>query len=79
MKQVEALNPLEGLDSEAEEKRKQLEEEFSYDGYKYVRGELFANLREPAITIRNGKSISLDINKRYYSCNEMKQALEKCV
>ena len=54
MKQVEALNPLEGLDSEAEEKRKQLEEEFSYDGYKYVRGELFANLREPAITIRNG-------------------------
>lgn len=25
------------------------------------------------------KSISLDINKRYYSCNDMKQALEKCV
>lgn len=48
------LNPLEVLASEAEEKRKQLEDEFSYDGYKYVRGELFANLREPAVTIRNG-------------------------
>ena len=54
MERAELLNPLEELESEAEEKRKQLEEEFSYDGYKYVRGELFANLREPAITIRNG-------------------------
>lgn len=54
MERAEVLNPLEELESEAEEKRKQLEEEFSYDGYKYVRGELFANLREPAITIRNG-------------------------
>ena len=48
------LKPLEVLASEAEEKRKQMEDEFSYDGYKYVRGELFANLREPAVTIRNG-------------------------
>lgn len=54
MKQVDEQIQLEELESESEEKRKQLEEEFSYDGYKYVRGELFANLREPAITIRDG-------------------------
>lgn len=52
--QVDGLCPLEELESESEAKRKQLEDEFSYDGYKYVRGELFANLREPAITIRDG-------------------------
>lgn len=40
--------------SEQETRRKELEEEFSYEGYKYVRSEFFANLREPAITIRNG-------------------------
>ena len=40
--------------SEHETRRKELEEEFSYEGYKYVRSEFFANLREPAITIRNG-------------------------
>ena len=54
MKQVDDQVQLEELETESEEKRKQLEEEFSYDGYKYVRGELFANLREPAITIRDG-------------------------
>ena len=54
MDQETQMNLLEELESDKEEKRKQLEDEFSYDGYKYVRGELFANLREPAVTIRNG-------------------------
>ena len=54
MEKITQLKPLEVLESETEERRKQLEDEFSYEGYKYVRGELFANLREPAITIRNG-------------------------
>lgn len=54
MEQMTLLKPLEDFSSESEKKRKQLEEEFSYDGYMYVRGELFANQREPAITFRNG-------------------------
>lgn len=54
MEEITQLKPLEVLESETEKKRKQMEEEFSYDGYKYVRSELFPNLREPAITIRNG-------------------------
>ena len=40
--------------SERERRRQELEDEFSYDGYKVVRGELFANLRDPAIVIRDG-------------------------
>ena len=40
--------------SERERRRKELEDEFSYDGYQVVRGELFANMRDPAIVIRDG-------------------------
>lgn len=52
MDQMEQINLLDV--SEQETRRKELEEEFSYEGYKYVRSEFFANLREPAITIRDG-------------------------
>ena len=38
--------------SEREQRRKELEETFSYDGYQVVRKELFAHLRDPAVTIR---------------------------
>ena len=40
--------------SEKEQRAAELEETFSYEGYQVVRKELFAHLREPAITIRNG-------------------------
>ncbi len=36
-----------------EQKAKELEENFSYDGYQVVRKELFAHLRDPAVVIRN--------------------------
>ena len=38
--------------SEKEERRQELEDEFTYDGYQVVRKELFAHLRDPAVTIR---------------------------
>lgn len=40
--------------SEKEQRAAELEETFSYEGHQVVRKELFAHLREPAITIRNG-------------------------
>ena len=44
----------EDVASAKERRREELEREFSYDGYKVVRKELFAHLREPAVTIRDG-------------------------
>jgi len=38
--------------SEREQRRREYEESFSYDGYEVVRKELFAHLRDPAVTIR---------------------------
>ena len=38
--------------SAKELRRQELEDEFSYDGYQVVRKELFAHLRDPAMTIR---------------------------
>ena len=38
--------------SEREQRRKEFEDTFSYDGYQVVRKELFAHLRDPAVTIR---------------------------
>lgn len=38
--------------SAVEERRKELESTFSYDGYRVVRKELFAHMRDPAVTIR---------------------------
>ena len=38
--------------SAVEERRKELESTFSYDGYRVVRKELFAHMRDPAATIR---------------------------
>lgn len=35
-----------------DEKAKEIEKDFSYDGYQVVRRELFAHLREPAVVIR---------------------------
>ena len=40
--------------SERERRRAELEQDFSYDGYKVVRKELFAHLRDPAVVIRDG-------------------------
>ena len=37
-----------------EERAQELEDNFSYDGYQVVRKELFAHLRDPAVTVRNG-------------------------
>ena len=42
----------EGLASAREARRIELEQTFSYDGYMVVRKELFAHLRDPALTIR---------------------------
>lgn len=36
-----------------DERAQELEREFSYDGYQIVRREMFAHLREPAVTIRS--------------------------
>ncbi len=38
--------------AEIESKKEQLENEFDFDGYQVVRRELFAHLRDPAVTIR---------------------------
>ena len=38
--------------SEREQRRREYEESFSYDGYEVVRKELFAHQRDPAVTIR---------------------------
>lgn len=38
--------------SEREKRAEELEQTFTYDGYQIVRKELFAHLRDPAITIR---------------------------
>ena len=45
--EVQSLTPVEA-------KQKELEETFSYDGYQVVRKELFAHLRDPAVTVRDG-------------------------
>ncbi len=42
-----------------DERAKELEYSFSYDGYQIVRREMFAHLREPAMTIR-GNSIAFN-------------------
>ena len=50
------MNELQNIDAEHESavarRTAELENEFSYDGYQVVRKELFAHLRDPAITIR---------------------------
>ena len=50
------MNELQNIDAEHEsavaQRTAELENEFSYDGYQVVRKELFAHLRDPAITIR---------------------------
>ena len=47
------MNPLQKEELSAREQRTaELEQSFSYDGYQIVRKELFAHLRDPAITIR---------------------------
>ena len=38
----------------AEARRRELEKEFSFDSYQVVRKELFAHLRDPAVTVRDG-------------------------
>ena len=40
--------------SAREERRLEMEKGFSYDGYLVIRKELYANLRDPAVTVRNG-------------------------
>ncbi len=45
---------MEELASAKEERRLELQKQFSMDTYKVVRKELFAHLRDPAVTIRNG-------------------------
>lgn len=40
--------------SAREERRLELQREFSFEGYLVIRKELYANLRDPAVTIRNG-------------------------
>ena len=40
--------------SERERRRQQLELEFSFDGYYAIRKELYADLKDPAMTIRDG-------------------------
>ena len=46
--------PEEETKSAREQRRLEIEKEFSYDGYLVIRKELFANLRDAAIMIRNG-------------------------
>ena len=50
------MNELQNMDTGHEsavaQRTAELEKEFSYDGYQVVRKELFAHLRDPAITIR---------------------------
>ena len=40
--------------SAREERRLELQREFSYEGYLVIRKELYANLRDPAVTVRDG-------------------------
>ena len=55
------MNELQNIDAEHEsavaQRTAELENEFSYDGYQVVRKELFAHLRDPAITIRKDRRI----------------------
>ena len=55
------MNELQNIDAEHESavarRAAELENEFSYDGYQVVRKELFAHLRDPAITIRKDSEI----------------------
>ena len=44
----------EELTTAREQRRLELQKEFSYEGYLVIRKELYANLRDPAITVRNG-------------------------
>ena len=37
----------------AEARRRELEKEFTFDSYQVVRKELFAHLRDPAVTVRD--------------------------
>lgn len=50
--QKEELSAREQRTAELEQRTAELEQSFSYDGYQIVRKELFAHLRDPAITIR---------------------------
>ena len=53
MKVEQMMNELSKEELSAREQRTaELEQSFSYDGYQIVRKELFAHLRDPAITIR---------------------------
>ena len=53
MKAEQNMNELSKEELSAREQRTaELEQSFSYDGYQIVRKELFAHLRDPAITIR---------------------------
>ena len=53
MKVEQKMNELSKEELSAREQRTaELEQSFSYDGYQIVRKELFAHLRDPAITIR---------------------------
>ena len=53
MKAEQKMNELSKEELSAREQRTaELEQSFSYDGYQIVRKELFAHLRDPAITIR---------------------------
>lgn len=53
MKVEQKINELSKEELSAREQRTaELEQSFSYDGYQIVRKELFAHLRDPAITIR---------------------------
>ena len=44
----------EELASAMEDRRREIEQEFRPENMKIVRKELFASLRDPAVTIRNG-------------------------
>ena len=53
MNEEQKMDELQKEESSAREQRTaELEQSFSYDGYQIVRKELFAHLRDPAITIR---------------------------
>ena len=49
----------EELVSAMEERRREIEQEFRPENMKIVRKELFASLRDPAVTIRNGNITSI--------------------
>ena len=49
----------EELSSAMEDRRREIEQEFRPENMKIVRKELFASLRDPAVTIRNGNITSI--------------------